>query len=153
MYFDTLDGLLTQFIKPLSEDIMWYVVLSLAVVPNMAINGLVNLWIESGKSGLWDNWKDITCNGSSGTEGWLLLFRDRGNLLLRAILKQGTQYWSTLAMSLHPLISCTMHFLHALLLSPSSQKSYFLANSFNFLNEKLRLQNRVWKEARKIRDL
>lgn len=151
-YFDTLDGVLTQFIKPLSEDIMWYVVLSLAVIPKMAINGLVNLWIEIGKSGLWDNWKDITCNVSSGTEGGLLLFRDRGNTLLHAILKQGTQYWSTLAMSKHSLISCTMHFLHALLLSPSYQKSYFLADSFNFHNEKLRLQNRVWK-ARKIRDL
>lgn len=91
-----VDSVYKTFIR---EIIMWYVVSSLAMIPKMAINGLVNLWIESGKSGLWDNWKDITCNVSSGTEGWLLLFGDRGNTLLHAILKQGTQYWFTSALS------------------------------------------------------
>lgn len=87
-----VDSVYKTFIR---EIIMWYAVCSLAVIPKMAINGLLSLWLESGKSGLWGNWKDITCNVSSGTEGWLLLFRGRGNTLLDAILKQGTQYWFT----------------------------------------------------------
>lgn len=79
-----VDSVYKTFIR---EIIMWYAVCSLAVIPRIAINGLVNVWLETGKSGLWDNWKDITCNVNSATEGWLLLFRDRGDTCC-------TQFWS-----------------------------------------------------------
>lgn len=135
---------------------MWYVVWSLAVIPKMVINRLVNLWIENVKSGLWDNWKDVTRNVRQ--PHWRMiaaLWGQRAISCCTQFLSSAPNIdllWPCLNI---PWSSCTMHFLLALLLSPSSHKSYLLADSFNFLNEKLRLQNWLWKEviSRKMRAL